>query len=627
MGAVLDVYDLERIEVLKGPQGNLYGRNTIGGAIRYITRDPSDEVRASVEGKIGSFDRREVKANVSGPLVDNLLYGGVAISRVKQNGYQTNVVDGKKYGETNSWAGRATLKVTPTQNFSAKWVTDFAYDNGRPELAKRISTSPVYAAGTPSDPVNNPNSIGKDDISFAATAPLNWYTKAITHALTLNWEINDQWSVKSVSAYRYVGNRLVQDLDGSATFGLETDQTRMNASKSQEFQANFAGDGVDGVMGFYYFKEREPNTQFTSFYPPVAGISFTRDAATVADNTSKALYTSWDFDLSDSWHFTAGARQNWDHSEAKFSQTEFYPSFGNLFVDYGTTNFARSWRKFTKTFRLSYDVSPDTMTYIGVSEGYKQGGFNTNGGSLAIALGRAGFDPEMVRTYTAGFKTTQLSNTLRVNAEWFYNDYRDKLLAVISANPVNPAQVLQVNENAGGVHTTGVDIDLNWSTPIDGLVINGGIGYLQAVVDSYKASQWNSTGTGLINPQQAQNFRMAFSPRWTAILSPVYTLDLAEAGKLQFAGTANYRDKEYMVSPTNITQGYAQDTISDARVIYNANISWTTKDEQWRVALEGRNLSNERVLADGFNIGSTLFALGGYNEPRTWGASVRYQMK
>jgi iron complex outermembrane receptor protein len=233
----------------------------------------------------------------------------------------------------------------------------------------------------------------------------------------------------------------------------------------------------------------------------------------------------------------------------------------------------------------------------------------------------------MVRTYTAGFKTTQLSNTLRVNAEWFYNEYRDKLLAVISANPVNPAQVLQVNENAGGVHTTGVDIDLNWSTPIDGLVINGGIGYLQAVVDSYKASQWNSTGTGLINPQQAQNFRMAFSPRWTAILSPVYTLDLAEAGKLQFAGTANYRDKEYMVSPTNITQGYAQDTISDARVIYNANISWTTKDEQWRVALEGRNLSNERVLADGFNIGSTLFALGGYNEPRTWGASVRYQMK
>jgi len=628
--AVLDVYDLERVEVLKGPQGNLYGRNTIGGAIRYITRDPSDETHLTVEGKVGSYDRREVKVSASGPLIDNLFYGGVAIARQTQSGTQKNIADGRHFDETDSWAGRASFKLTPTDNFYAKWVSDYYYDNSLPKLARRVSTSSNYAAGTPSDPTNNPDNIGKDEISFASTVPPNWYAKTLTHALTLNWDINDQWSAKSVSAYRSVQQALIQDLDGSQTFGLQTVQGRRNAARSQEFQFNYAGDGMDGVVGLYYFNEREPNHQTTTFFPPVAGPvagTFYREAFTTSKTVSKAVYTSWDFDLSDDWHFTAGARQNWDHSDASFSQTELYPNFGNLFVNYGTKDFSKSWRKFAKTFRLSYDVSADSMIYAGYAEGYKQGGFNTNGGALAIALNKSSFNPETVKTYSLGFKTTQLDNSLRVNLEWFYNDYRDKLLSVIAANPVNPAALLQINENAGAVHTTGVDLDLTWSTPLDGLVVNGGIGYLTAVIDSYKASQWNSTGTGLVNPQLASAYRMGYSPRWTANFNPVYTLEFSDIGKLQVSATADYRAKSYIVSPTDTRQSYANSTISEERVLYNAIVSWSTPADQWRFALEGRNLSNERVLVDGFNIGATLFALGSYNEPRTWAASVRYKLQ
>jgi iron complex outermembrane receptor protein len=362
----------------------------------------------------------------------------------------------------------------------------------------------------------------------------------------------------------------------------------------------------------------------STFYPAVAGLYFERNSETTTNTTSKALYTSWDFDLAEDWHLTLGGRYNWDESDADFSQTELFPSFGNMLIDYGTESFSESWRKFTKTTRLAYDISPDAMAYVGYSEGYKQGGFNTQGGVLSVELDKTTYDPEMVKTYTAGFKTTLFDNTLRFNAEWFYNDYQDKLVRVIASNPVNPTQLLQVNENAGSVYTTGVDVDMSWSTPLQGLIVNGSVGYLQSVVDEYNASQWNATGTGLINPDAASDFRMGYSPRWTVNLGPMYTLDF-EQGSVLFAATASYRASAYASSPTDITAGYADSVEIPDYATYNATVAFTTRDERWRFALEGRNLSDERVLSDAFDLGSNLFAVGAYTDPRTWSLSARYQ--
>jgi iron complex outermembrane receptor protein len=463
-----------------------------------------------------------------------------------------------------------------------------------------------------------------DDVSTQVADPKRSYVKTVTHALTLGWDINDQWAAKSVSAYRYAGYAPQQDLDGSVTPGLETSQSVLNAARSQEFQFNYTGDGVDGVAGFYYFKERQVNPMLSTFFPAVAGLYFERNSETTSRNTSKALYTSWDFDIADDWHLTLGGRYNWDHSDAAFSQTELFPSFGNLLIDYGSESFSKGWRKFTKTARLAYDVSPDAMAYIGYSEGYKQGGFNTQGGVLSVELGKTTYDPENVKTYTAGFKTTLLDNTLRFNAEWFYNDYQDKLVRVIASNPVDPTQLLQVNENAGSVYTTGVDVDVSWSTPLQGLVVNGSVGYLQSVIEEYNASQWNATGTGIINPDAASDFRMGYAPRWTVNLGPMYTLDL-DQGSVLFAASAAYRSSAYASSPTDITAGYADSVAISDYATYNATIAFTTRDESWRFALEGRNLSDKRVLSDAFDLGSNLFAVGAYTDPRTWSLSARYQ--
>jgi len=622
-GAILDVYDVERVEVLKGPQGNLYGRNTIGGAIRYITKEPSEQFTASIQGKIGTYDRREVTATTSGPLVDNLLYGGIALSRKTQGGTQTNTFDGREFGKLNSWGARGSLKLTPTDKLTAKWVTDYYYNNALDPIGKGIYPfSPLISAGDSN----------KDHISTAFTRHPNpqSYVRSLGHALTLNWEVSDSWAMKSVTAYRFLSNKPIQDIDGSEVQAIEITQTLNDTARSQEFQMNYTGDGVDGVVGLYYLKEQEDRPIITDFYQVLVVIpNFTRDQFTRTDSISKSLYTSWDFDLSDDWHLTLGGRQNLDHQEADFTQTEYYtacpPTFasGPCTIPYGTTSFSKSWRKFTKTMRLAYDVSPDTMTYIGYSEGYKQGGFNTTGGQLAIQFGKSAFNPENVKTYTAGFKTTLLENTLRVNAEWFYNDYRDKLLSTVQTRPITFEQ-FQVNENAGAVHTTGVDLDISWSTPIEGLTINGAVGYLEAVFDKYQASVFNADGSALLNPDVASSRRLGFSPRWTASIAPTYTLNLESSGKLQFVGNASYRDKSYALTPADTQAPNAQVVVSPAYTMYDASIAWLDSTDAWRIALEGKNLSDQRPLVNAFN---GIGTLGMYADPRTWALSVRYQIK
>ncbi|HSB97954.1 MAG TPA: TonB-dependent receptor [Spongiibacteraceae bacterium] len=627
-GAILDVYDVERMEVLKGPQGNLYGRNTIGGAIRYITKDPSDTLKAFVQEKIGSFNLRDTTGSVSGPLVDNLLYGGAAVTRKQQDGFQTNDGDGRKYGSVDSWGARGSLKFTPTDTVTAKWVSDYFMDRGLPKQGKRIFSSADYIASINAQGIVDPTvnwSPGKDEISLKVANPGRAYVKTLTHALTLNWEISDEWAAKSVSAYRYSGYAPIQDLDSSVTPGLETTQTVLDAARTQEFQGNYTGDGVDGVIGFYYFKENQRNPLQSLFYPAVAGVNLVRDGNTVSENISKAIYTSWDFDLATDWHLTLGGRYNWDQSTATYTQTETLPDFGNLVLDDTSTDFDKGWRKFTKTIRLAYDISPDTMAYAGYSEGYKQGGFNTQGGNLAFDLGKSTYNPENVKTYALGLKTTLLQNTLRINTEWFYNDYRDKLIRVIASNPVDTTKLLQINENAGSVHTTGIDVDASWSTPLSGLVINGAVGYLQTVIDKYNASQWDPTGTFLLSPDSASNFRMGYAPRWTANLGPVFTKEVESVGTVQLAGNVNYREKSYAVSPTDMTAAYSSSVVSPAHTMYNATVSLTTLDNHWRFAVEGRNLSNVRILSDAFDFGSNLFSSGAYTDPRTWSASVRYQ--
>ncbi|HEY3698226.1 MAG TPA: TonB-dependent receptor [Spongiibacteraceae bacterium] len=630
-GQILDVYDVQRIEILKGPQGSLYGRNTIGGAIRYVTRDPSDQLEATLQEKIGSRNLRDTIATVSGPLVDDLS-GSAAITRKQQDGLQTNIYDGSKLDNQNSWAARAMLQWAPASDLTVKYSTDWLLDRSRPQQGQRIYSSPTLAIisgiaaplGLPSDPTATWHP-GKDQVASDLDYGTS-YNRRNAQSLTTSWEQNSQWTHKVIAAYLSNDFQSPLSLDGSSAPMLDAVSHAIYFSeRTLELQSNYAGDGVDGVMGLYYFKGHTNTRSQAELTPLILAFSY-REQLEIShvDELSRAFYTNWDFDLTQNLHLTLGGRNNWDTSKTDFYNPEIdtvvLPTPQSPTTSTVSGSPQKSWKKFTKTIKLSYDVATDNMLYASYSEGFKQGGFNALNGAENPA-----FDPEEVKSYAVGLKSTLFNESLRINTEIFYNDYRNKQFATTVQEP-NGA-IVGISANAGKETTQGVDIDTVWATPIDGLTLNGSLGYLDANVDKFD----KALSSGVANI--ADTVEVGFAPRWTANLGALYELPVGEGDKMQFSVNASYRYKTWATSPMQ-SFDYSSGKPNYADLVtavpeyttYNAMIAYVTNDERWRIALEGRNLSDQRVIQSSTNVAG-LFTNVAYTDPRSWAATVRYKFK
>jgi iron complex outermembrane receptor protein len=294
-------------------------------------------------------------------------------------------------------------------------------------------------------------------------------------------------------------------------------------------------------------------------------------------------------------------------------------------TSYNTGDPQKNWKKFTKTVKLAYDLAVDNMIYVSYAEGFKQGGFNAQAGGNSPA-----YDPEEVKSTAVGLKSTLFNNTLRINTEAFYNDYRNKQFAttVLQAD----GSIAGISANAGKETTEGVDIDINWAPPIDGLTINSSIGYLRSQVNKFESAL--STGTADI----AQYEIIGLAPRWTVNLGALYEIPVGSAGKMQFSGNASYRSKTWATSPVQTVDfgscNCLPGTPNEAALVtqtpeyttYNAMMAFVTTDDIWRFALEGRNLSDKRIMQSTFTVAG-LFTNAAYSDPRSWTASVRYKFK
>jgi iron complex outermembrane receptor protein len=247
------------------------------------------------------------------------------------------------------------------------------------------------------------------------------------------------------------------------------------------------------------------------------------------------------------------------------------------------------------------------MAYGSVASGYKAGNFNTTSQLLGVVA------PEKVRTYAVGLKTTLADGRLRFNTEVFYNDYTNKQLQFIT---FVGNQLTNSVGNVGKAHTDGVDFEANWLTPIDGLQVDFSFGYLDSVMDKF-ANASDPTGDA------ASHTSLGFAPRWTVGTRIAYTHPLADLGDITISGDASYRASAYTNSPVDRDNALAASQVSPEYAIYNAAVMFKSADEHWRVSLEGKNLSNRRVVVNTFKVSS--FVDAGYNNPRTWGLGVGYE--
>jgi iron complex outermembrane receptor protein len=337
--------------------------------------------------------------------------------------------------------------------------------------------------------------------------------------------------------------------------------------------------------------------------------------------------------LTDRLHATAGIRGTLDRKQTEVDQTTagrlyLAPMLACTYGDYSgicgqipelraslnpstiVEPTHKSWRNYSPTFKLAYDLTSDSVVYIGAASGFKAGGLNTSGGVVTP------YNPEKVRSYTLGYKTTLLDNHLRINTELFYNDYTDKQFAFVTFDKNN--NLLNAQGNVGKTHTQGVDFESNWITPIDGLNISLNVGYLEAHLDKFAVPNFS---TGVVNDIAAST-ALGFSPRWTVSPRVSYTMGVRDTGDLTFNAEANYRARQYTNTPIYLNDPLSVRQQSPEYTVFNASIVFKTADNHWRYALEGRNLTDRREVNNTYLVGP--FVNAGYTDPFTWAFSVGY---
>lgn len=688
--------NLQRIEVLKGPQGNLYGRNTTGGAIKYVTSDPSDELRASAEVRGGQFDLRRVTADLSGPLIGQTLTADLSVLWKQRNGFQDSLYTGQILGSIDQRAVHGLLKWTASDSVTVRLGGAYSLDTSNPRAPTFLGTLPA-PAGTPPpfnvlpqptliydllsanlpsttnpqlaalqgiiQPIAASNTPGLDTppvyprLGYDQAATLlnyeNYLTEASYGVLTAQWQPADPWFLKSITTYRVVRVHNTLDLAGLPQFYIDTYQRIRNADFSQELQFNYSDARTAIVAGLYYLHGIDGIPSSDTISPRVQLTQSTSEDQLVSEQITKsgAAYANLDYNLTEHWHASVGARYTDEdvgiilqdvqvnttlpllqvvgqplsfplvNTPSAITTAQFLAAnSGGLltFVPGSTTTIltnvspSTTFKQFTPSAKLAYDIGLKTMVYAGFAAGYKAGGFDTFRPFTK-------FNPEKVQSYTLGLKTTTPDSTLRFNTEAFFNDYTDKQLSNVM---IVDNSLEKITTNAGKVRTYGVDADLAWLPPVRGLRIGLTAGYLQTDVLQYLTTQ-NNTSTVV---DLASVTRLGFAPNWTAALDANYRMPLASAGSLTFEGNVYFRSVSYTDSPINITSVAASLEEQHANAIINAGITYRTADERWHVALEGQNLSDKRVLTNSFNAGVGS-VVGQYNDPVTWSLSVGYDFK
>ena len=614
-GSQLDLLDLERIEVLRGPQGTLYGKNTIGGAIKFVTRRPSDALRANGTIAGGSYNQLEGKGSLSGAILPGFDVG-VSVLGARRDGYVEDSADDREYNNKKTVAGRAAVALNPTANVRVDLTADYQRDDAKLNVGRPVNNLTTFSGGTlvVTDPVGSgpyhwegrttpglPNSTQLKHYGFAGTAAVD-----VTDALTL----------KSITAYRNLNTDDFVDIDatqyevGDVFVGVDQNQF------SQEFQATYTTSRFNAVAGLYYLKENIRSHQ-EAYADDLLGPLFLNSGflRTVDDRLhtrSYAAYANASYEIIPTVRLSAGLRYTRESKDYFRTTSTFFsllPAFNSTFA------FAPPkgrWKDWSPMASLDWQATPTTMLYARVAKGFKSGGFNGRANSTSEATE---YDPETVWSYEAGFKTT-LANQLRLNGAVFDNEYHDFQARVsgLDTDPITglPAPKLSVL-NAGKLRIRGAELEAAW-TPIDRLLIDGQLGYLDADYKEFDDARFTNFGG-------SRAFQTpAFAPKWTLRLGAQYGFDLGSAGSLTLGGQTRYRSRQALAVDNTLvnTNVEVEGLFQNGYWVHDARIVWEDESHKFAVGLYGYNLTEKAYKTDAQEFSSvgnirTVY----YGAPRT----------
>lgn len=657
-GANLNLLDVERVEVLRGPQGTTFGKNTIGGSINYVSKAPGDSFDAILKARLGNYDAFTLEGAADLPVNDTLSFR-ISGSRVKRDGFVKNHFDGGRLSDLDNFTLRGMARWEVNPDFDLLLSTDYFERNEKSNVAQMLSYNPAFfplvteldsaafaryglhpfALAVDGDPYRGFYSGGAAVLpgqpSIVATDPLrdrykldskpNGTSQRIWGSYLIGtYDLDETFTVKSLTSYRRTLSNSLLDSWGGA-IPINPNVLEENAEETSTELQLIGNDLLGGrgnfILGGFAGRTRADEVGTGWFEPElmatVLNFSTGRDQRQVTK--SIAVFGNGDFDITEQLQLTVGAR--WTKDTKRMNRREFAAFPAGTDIGFGPAlpparptptgapvvfNDTETWDAWSGVVSLQYQWTPDVMTYGGWSRGFRSGGFT---GSARSASELAPFDPEFIDSYELGLRSTFLDRRVTFNATAFWMDYTDRQMQLVEVVSLSPFVSRVRIFNAGKSEQKGVEIEASVE-PVSGLRIAGAYGYTDA---RYTELAGPFAGVGDVAVDLRRELPQ--TPKHTFNVAATYRTSLALPGELVFHADYNYRSKIYYDLPNSeaIAQG--------GYGLVNGRITWEAPSGGLEFAVWVRNLTNKTYRTDGTAVPG-IFTSAYFGDPRTYGIEI-----
>jgi iron complex outermembrane receptor protein len=608
-----DFYDVERVEVLRGPQGTLYGRNTTGGTINFISRRPSSQFGGRVQFSYGNYDSIEASGYLTGPLGENVA-ASLALTYRGRDGFFENIVPGERDVDSAGNGGaRLQVRWDVSPDIDATTRIDYFEADQSIESYDHLLAPVAFAA-----PLANSLVGSYRAVAINGDQSIDLQTGGISEEI--NWRVGDRVTLTSLTSWRRFKSTAFNDNDATEVAALQFRSQADTRQFTQEFNLRYVSDRFTAVTGLYYFHSDDQPVSHVEQPPSVAtpaNRAVIRDASPTLETSSLAAFAQLSYEIVPNLSLIVGARYTTEKTsfDQNFQTTSLNPATPGAIAPGFPILFSVDRRDdaFTPKFGLDFHITEDIMLYASATRGFKSGGFNGQATNPATA----GYAPELIWSYETGLKTEWLDRRLRVNLTGFYYDYTDLQVRQL-LGPGN-----SVIANAASATVKGIELEIN-ARPTPDLQI-GLIGsYLNARYDSFPTVALaggfapyipNQNCVGGVCTIDASGNYLSDAPKWSGLISVDYTPRIG-AHQLRFHVDYSHRSRRFF-DPSNVAIA-SQDDYG----LLNANINFGPPGEGWQVGLWGRNLTNAHYYQTVSGNGLAPGAIVG--DPLTYGVRLGF---
>jgi iron complex outermembrane receptor protein len=601
--ALSDQFDIERIEVLRGPQGTLFGADTLGGVVNVVSRAPTGEFGVYGNISVGNYDQVNAAAAMNFPIVSDVLAGKVSVSHRERDGFYKNLADGTDLMWVDTTKLRGYLRYTPSEDVTATLTVGSDHVRNGADVAANIST--------PDEVFFRPGIDDSVRFSLYSDAPGPNNADLDLYTLDVDWD-GPLGKVTAIANYTEFDAFNVQDVDELPEFLLDAGRQIESYQYSGELRSAFSfGESLDVILGLFYMKMHSDVNTLTLIPGLVPGIMTTQHV--IMDQKSSAIFGQAYWNLTSSLRLGLGLRGTKIETDlTSVNDTRFTTgTYSPIFYEQNIANSVslggfrvsddESWTEPSGKISIDFRLMPDVMLYAYYARGFKSGGFN---GRVTLPVDIGPYDPEFIDSFEVGMRSEWFDRRLRANLAIFYSSWEDMQVPQ-SIFTGDPPQASSTILNAASATSKGAEVELEFAPNAD-FDLRATFGYLKAEYDEF--SDVGTDFSGRATP---------YSPEFTGSLTASYAFHTG-FGVVQPAVQYSYVGSQW----SNFTQAPTERI--DSYGLVKANIEFVPDGQNWSLSLWATNLFDEEYVISSLDV-PPLFSFATFGAPRQYGVDIRFE--